>query len=55
MRATSPASSRRASTRVAVGRWMRSRAASSDGVSGPWHEIVASAAPWVGLNSPPAC
>ena len=32
-----------------------SRAASSDGVSGPWQSIVLSAAPWVGLRSPPAC
>ena len=31
-------------TRVAVGRWMRSRTASSLGVSGPWRSIVASAA-----------
>ena len=29
---------------MAVGRWMRSRAASSLGVSGPWRSIVASAA-----------
>ena len=38
---------------MAVGRWIFSRAASSDGVSGPWQEIVASAAPWVGLRAPP--
>ena len=37
VRSISPASSSRASTRVAVGRWIFSRAASSEGVSGPWH------------------
>ncbi len=47
VRSIRPASSSRARTRVAVGRWMRSRVASSDGVSGPWQSIVASAAPWV--------
>ena len=36
---------------MAVGRWMRSRAASSLGVSGPWRSIVASAAPCDGLSS----
>ena len=30
--------------RVTVGRWTRSRVASSEGVSGPWRSIVASAA-----------
>ena len=47
-RSTSPASSSRASTRVTVGRWTCSRSASSDGVSGPWRSIVASAAVWEG-------
>ena len=50
-RSTSPASSSRASTRVTVGRCTRSRSASSDGVSGPWRSIVASAAVWDGLSS----
>ena len=39
---------------MAVGRWIFSRVASSEGVSGPWQAIVASAALWVGLRSPPA-
>ena len=42
-------------TRVAVGRWMRSRTASSLGVSGPWRSIVASAVACEGLSSSPAC
>jgi hypothetical protein len=43
VRATSPRSSSAAISFVAVGRWMRSRAASSLGVSGPWRSTEASA------------
>ena len=43
-----------ASTRVAVGRWTRSCAASSLGVSGPWRSIAASAEICDGLRSAPA-
>ena len=40
--------------RVTVGRWTRSRSASSEGVSGPWRSIVASAAFIEGERSAPA-
>ena len=52
-RATSPSASSVVSTRVTVGRCTRSRAASSDGVSGPWRSIVASAAVSVGERPVP--
>ena len=40
--------------RVAVGRLIRSRSASSLGASGPWRSIVASADAWEGPRSLPA-
>ena len=39
---------------MTVGRWTRSRVASSLGVSGPWRSIVDSAAVWEGDSPAPA-